>query len=238
MLAIEAASIIDGDVVGDNLILTKHDGNTINAGNVRGAAGPAGPAGPAGSYTSIPIVTALPTTGLTDGKEIYFQTTAMATAGLVYHLRYRLTNPDGSTNFSSYKWEVICVADLESYIFAPESRAQNGVWGDVATVGPSITVPLAGDYDIAYGGSLMSSGGSGTPEAAVGLAFNNVEDTNLRAYAGWNSVAGGTMSTARQYRKTALAAGTVIKLIYGGNSTGGTVTASRRWLRIRPIRVG
>lgn len=42
MLAIEAASIVDGEVVGDDLILTKHNGTTINAGNVRGATGPAG----------------------------------------------------------------------------------------------------------------------------------------------------------------------------------------------------
>lgn len=43
MLAIEAASVVDGDVVGDNLILTKHDGSTVNAGSVRGPVGPAGP---------------------------------------------------------------------------------------------------------------------------------------------------------------------------------------------------
>lgn len=45
MLAIEAASVVDGDVVGDNLILTKHDGSTINAGSVRGPQGIQGPAG-------------------------------------------------------------------------------------------------------------------------------------------------------------------------------------------------
>lgn len=39
MLDIEAASVVDGSVVGDNLILEKFDGSTINAGNVRGAAG-------------------------------------------------------------------------------------------------------------------------------------------------------------------------------------------------------
>lgn len=39
MLAIEAASVVDGAVVGDNLILEKHDGTTINAGNVRGPVG-------------------------------------------------------------------------------------------------------------------------------------------------------------------------------------------------------
>jgi Concanavalin A-like lectin/glucanases superfamily len=45
MLAIEAASVVDGDVVGDNLILTKKDGTQINAGNVRGPQGIQGPVG-------------------------------------------------------------------------------------------------------------------------------------------------------------------------------------------------
>ena len=55
MLAIEAASVIDGDVVGDNLILTKHDGSQINAGNVRGAPGPAGPQG-----ALLPVISGVP----------------------------------------------------------------------------------------------------------------------------------------------------------------------------------
>lgn len=45
MLEIEAASVVDGDVVGDNLILTKHDGSQINAGSVRGPQGVQGPIG-------------------------------------------------------------------------------------------------------------------------------------------------------------------------------------------------
>lgn len=42
MLAIEAASVVGGTVVGDNLILTKHDASTINAGSVRGPVGTPG----------------------------------------------------------------------------------------------------------------------------------------------------------------------------------------------------
>lgn len=49
MLEIEAASIVDGEVVADNLILTRQDGTPIDAGNVRGPQGPAGPTGPAGT---------------------------------------------------------------------------------------------------------------------------------------------------------------------------------------------
>lgn len=45
MLEIEAASVIDGKVVSGDLILTKHDGNEINAGSVIGPPGPQGPQG-------------------------------------------------------------------------------------------------------------------------------------------------------------------------------------------------
>lgn len=43
MLEIEAASVVGGVVVGDDLILTNHAGGEIVAGNVRGPEGPANP---------------------------------------------------------------------------------------------------------------------------------------------------------------------------------------------------
>jgi hypothetical protein len=42
MLAIEAASIVSGTISGDNLILSKFSGATVNAGNVRGPKGDTG----------------------------------------------------------------------------------------------------------------------------------------------------------------------------------------------------
>lgn len=42
MQEIEDGTVVDGSVVGDDLILEKHDGTTINAGNVRGPDGPPG----------------------------------------------------------------------------------------------------------------------------------------------------------------------------------------------------
>lgn len=62
------ANIVDGDVVGDNLILTRRDGSTINAGSVRG------PQGPPGTDPSIVICTSTtrPTGGdLFEGLHIY-----------------------------------------------------------------------------------------------------------------------------------------------------------------------
>lgn len=45
MKQIEDETVVNGDVVGDNLILTRRDGQTIDAGTVRGAPGPTGPSG-------------------------------------------------------------------------------------------------------------------------------------------------------------------------------------------------
>lgn len=45
MKLIEDSAIISGSVVGDNLILTRYDTTTINAGNVRGPVGPMNPDG-------------------------------------------------------------------------------------------------------------------------------------------------------------------------------------------------
>lgn len=49
MLEIEAASVVDGEIVGDHLILTQHDGTPIDAGVVVGPQGDIGPVGPAGA---------------------------------------------------------------------------------------------------------------------------------------------------------------------------------------------
>jgi microcystin-dependent protein len=49
MLEIEAASVVDGEVVSGNLILSTHGGVNIDAGSVLGPAGPIGPVGPVSS---------------------------------------------------------------------------------------------------------------------------------------------------------------------------------------------
>lgn len=61
MKEIEAAAIVDAEVQGNNLMLTRKDGATVNAGNVRGNPGVIGPAG--GYYNDITF-DSLPTTGI------------------------------------------------------------------------------------------------------------------------------------------------------------------------------
>jgi microcystin-dependent protein len=82
MLAIEAASIVDGEVVGDNLILTKHDATTINAGNVRGPIGPTGPTGDVSTaMLNAAILAAIPVGVVWDYIEATPPTNWLAIAG-------------------------------------------------------------------------------------------------------------------------------------------------------------
>ncbi len=56
MKEIEDSAIIDGDIVGNDLILSRYDGTQINAGVVRGPQGIQGATGSSGD-TSIQVVT-------------------------------------------------------------------------------------------------------------------------------------------------------------------------------------
>lgn len=59
-------NVVDGAVVGDNLILEKRDGSTVNAGNVRGPAGTDGIDAPTGSVSVAPDTTVVRTS--VDGR--------------------------------------------------------------------------------------------------------------------------------------------------------------------------
>lgn len=69
MKAIEDSAIVDGTVSGDNLILIKHDGTTIDAGSVRGPQGIQGPGG--GDISDVmellcPVGTMVPFAGINE----------------------------------------------------------------------------------------------------------------------------------------------------------------------------
>jgi hypothetical protein len=66
MITMENATVIDGDVVGDDLILKTRGGSNINAGNVRGPVGAAGPTFIVCTSTTRPTFT-----GVDEGKAIY-----------------------------------------------------------------------------------------------------------------------------------------------------------------------
>lgn len=220
--SIEDNSIVDGDVVGNDLILTKYNGSTINAGNVRGPQGPTG---------NPPLVSTLPGSP-SDGEEIYFQNSTMATLGLVWHLKYR------SGASGSYKWEFVGGSGLMS--------ATNGSVA-LSTIGAntalssdiSVVVPLAGDY---YFESMATASHSGNNQGIywfpTGAGMIGSGTSEGVSYAGQPGTANNTaLPMAGNGRLTALIAGGTLTMGYFVGASGGSLIAHRA-MKITPIRVG
>jgi hypothetical protein len=81
----------------------------------------------------VPYVTSLPASP-GDGQEVFYG--ADASNHAVWHLRWRA---------SASKWEFVGGNPIEAYDSSSVTRNSTS-FGDFSSAGPSVTVPLAGDY--------------------------------------------------------------------------------------------
>ena len=149
--SITSAMIVDGtiataDIATGAVTTTQILDGTIAAGDIANSTITS--AKLATGATSATYVTTLPSSPV-DGQEVYYQ--ADGTNGVIWHLRYR------SGSASTYKWEYVGGTALSSEVPASEGIPASGSYGNLATVGPSVTVPLAGDYDIYAGAQLTTN---------------------------------------------------------------------------------
>lgn len=177
-----------------------------------------------------PIVSSLPA-GPVDGQEIYYAPESGA-LGILWHLRF------------SSAWQT---ADGKGWQFlgGPELYAEginnNGYSGtayhDAAQVGPTITLPLAGDYDIAIGAWVLASGpnldSSFTMSYMIGATAASDADAIWFKNTASNSMAMANVMRTR--RKTGLAA---VALKVQAKTSGGGWTAGNRFIKAKPVRVG
>jgi hypothetical protein len=159
-----------------------------------------------------------------DGQEVYYQ--ADAANGVIWHLRYNA----GSA--SAYKWEYLGGGPLLARVSSSETTTGTDV--DLTTVGPSVSVPLNGDYLVRYGSILGNANVNGTAQAYVYFNGSSDHSDGGIANTGSGSVAPLVSATGE---RTALSvnAGTV-KLSYW-SSGGFTSTFQNRWISITPIRL-
>jgi hypothetical protein len=174
------------------------------------------------------LVTSLPVSPV-DGQEIYYQSPAMTTAGVLWHLRYR------AAAIGAYKWEFVGGAALGQDIDANEGTAST-VYVALPTAGPQVTVPLAGVYDIEIGArhANTTSDQIGYMSYAVGAVAAN--DTDSIKYVRLTSSGAVFVSSSRTRRKTVTAAGSLIAARYRADA--GTAQFIERWMRVTPINVG
>lgn len=181
-------------------------------------------------------VTALPTTGLYEGKEILFQTLAMATAGYPpWRLRYRALNPDGSPNASAYKWDCLGGGELADQADgAGVTYTTAGAYVFTAFPTPVLTLPLAGDYvvDTNSSGFGITASGDFRIQALLSGGVTGVEGTFI------TTVNGQAFSIHSLRRFTGVPAGATARLAYTSSTAGHQHTGYARAICVRPLRVG
>jgi hypothetical protein len=180
------------------------------------------------TFTSLrpPLVSSLPGSPV-DGQECYYL--ADAVKGIVWHLRYR------AASASAYKWEVLGGAALADEVMPAESTT-SAAYTNLTTVGPQVTVPLAGDYDVTIGANIATPVTAGTNSSmsyAIG-ATAAVDVDRLRTSA---PTANNTWNVgSRTRRKTGLAAATALVAKYKADAPTGYFEA--RVMAVLPVRVG
>jgi hypothetical protein len=154
--------------------------------------------------TVIPLVTTLPASPF-DGQEVDL-TDSLLTPSWVWRFRYVAAAP---TN----KWKFVGGPPVFSSIETIEAVSTTGAWADTPTVGPTITLALAGDYYLEWDVAVSSATtnilvycgpavGAGTPLSAAVQMIHTVGGL------GWNHTFGS------HWRANSLAAGTVLRMRY------------------------
>jgi hypothetical protein len=125
---------------------------------------------------------------------------------------------------------------MSNEIVTTESYA-GSAFGDLATVGPQLTLPRAGTYELSYGCLMNGPTGSGfIAEMAPVLGSTAAADASCVGFGAGNAGGSTVMASAsRTYRAAGMHAGDVVKLQYKG--LGGTSSFQNRWLKIVPVSV-
>ena len=138
---------------------------------------------------------------------------------------------------ATYKWVGLGSArPMSSEVSTSETR-NNAAYGDLTTVGPSVTVPRAGDYLVQFGCNIIAPASVvDVGQVAVKRGAAATADVDRVLFAVPSSASTQATSVARTIRMNGLAASDVLKLQYK-NSAGGNTSFQYRWLNVTPVRV-
>jgi hypothetical protein len=183
-----------------------------------------------------PTVTSLPASPV-DGDEVVY--VASTTVGVSWRLRYR------AASASSYKWEFVGGSPLFAVVETDQAITPGTAyaWGDLATVGPTLTLPLAGDYDCVFGARMWNNTNAGSPLMAIsfGGAAPTYSSEAMWPYNNGTGAAvapGGAWQGSRFIRHTGSTAGQTAQAKYSSAGAGTTSNFQSRWLTAVPVRVG
>lgn len=173
------------------------------------------------------LVSSLPVSPL-DGEEVYFQSSGMATEGVVWKLRYR------SGSSFEHKWEFVGGTRLSA---GPVGAITTKAIGYTAlTGGPSVTVPLPGDY-IATVVCFMQLMVVGAQNIEVAITHGGAAIAEGAFFVPTAQFSGGRFSSGDQPTFAGLSAGEVLTISVV--TSGGLETSfSAGLIALTPVRVG
>jgi hypothetical protein len=169
-----------------------------------------------------------------DGQEIYYR--ASSTAGVIWHLRYRNAFNGGN---ATYPWEFVGGSTLSALQAADVTNITSTSYVADANT-PTITVPLAGDYDVTFSAAYLNqsnlsaqvnvTAATSAPSTGAGDALAAIFRQEV------SSTPAVLTPAARTIRLTGLAASGSLQMYH--RVTGGTGSAVSRSLVAVPVRVG
>ena len=172
----------------------------------------------------IPVGSSLPSSPA-DGQEVLY----VPEGGVAWRLRFN------ASSSSPYKWEAAGATPLTAEVDANEATA-SAAYTNLATVGPQITVPLAGEYLIGIGAARAYADQAASfarmSYAIGGAAAVDPDRVENRMV----NPAQPITSVARPWRAKTVSAGAAIVAKYLANG-GGTANFEGRWMAVVPRRV-
>jgi hypothetical protein len=146
--------------------------------------------------------------------------------GLVWMFRYNA----GSA--SAHKWEFIGGSPIRAELQATVNTA-SGTYVDLG--GPSVVVPRAGDYVIAFGAILSNGAAASYMIMAPKLGAAAVD--GLDQISVYGAAAGGVAANVTRRLTKTLAASATVLAMYAVTPAGVNGSAGARWIEAIPIRV-
>jgi len=133
---------------------------------------------------------------------------------------------------SNYKFEAYGGTQIPMYqeIDTNQSTSTTGSWVDLASVGPQITVPLTGEYEI-HAAATQTAPSAGTGQIAVNDGSGNILTPQSVSYIG----AAASSRLSLVIPRISLARGNTIKVQYQTDTSG--YAWSQRTLQLFPLRV-
>lgn len=176
------------------------------------------PIGPADLVGGTPGTT-LPTAP-TNGQDYYYQ----LSSGGVWHLKY---------NATAAKWDLAGGPPLIDEVVTAQTTASL-TYAALATAGPSIAVPIAGDYIVTIGCRASNNTAATQTFMSYDIGATGAVDADaLFNFAITDATTGDFGVRAR--KKTGL---TAVTLTAKYRVTGGTGSFESRWMQLLPVRVG